>query len=433
MKRVIGLILCAMIIILFIMSTSAAADNTPVTFASAELKTKVTAALGLSSTATVTRDNMLALTELNISNTAITSLSGLEYATNLKRLYAQNSKISETATLSKLTGIEVVNISGVPVSSPNVAWAKDLKSLQQLYIRGLSGSVKLTDLSSLEALNGKLQVLDVADNPITSLTSIGKIKSLTMLDISGTSSTTLSPLESLTGLNVLLASKAKISTVSVPAKLTKLKRLDLNGNSFTDITPLSSLTGLIELNIKDSNVNTAAGSANANTIAAIRSKGTVVTVTTTSMPSSKITSKVYEVDTKRNMISNVAINTSVSKFLSNLTASGGEIQVYSIDNKTRLTTGNVGTGMRVKLISGQTVLQELKIVIYGDVTGDGDITITDLVGVRQHLLEMRTYNDVYVIAGNAAARLKGQATSSEITIADLVAIQQHLLEMVTIK
>lgn len=75
----------------------------------------------------------------------------------------------------------------------------------------------------------------------------------------------------------------------------------------------------------------------------------------------------------------------------------------------------IGTGSRIKL-NGQSYT----VVVYGDLTGDGEVSIADLVKMRQYLLGKTNLSEAYKEAANVDNK-------SGVSIADLVKVRQYLL------
>ena len=62
--------------------------------------------------------------------------------------------------------------------------------------------------------------------------------------------------------------------------------------------------------------------------------------------------------------------------------------------------GNISTGYVVKLMNGASVIQILTVAVRGDVSGDGSVNITDLLGVKSHILNRKSLSGAYAVAGN---------------------------------
>lgn len=106
-------------------------------------------------------------------------------------------------------------------------------------------------------------------------------------------------------------------------------------------------------------------------------------------------------------VTGIAPETSVSALQKRL----GNVTVYS--GNTVVTSGNIATGMTVKLSNGTTST----IVVTGDVNGDGKITITDVVKLQSHVVGKAALSGAY----SSAADIN---SDGKITITDVVQAAQ---------
>lgn len=81
----------------------------------------------------------------------------------------------------------------------------------------------------------------------------------------------------------------------------------------------------------------------------------------------------------------------------------------------------IGTGTQIVFEDGTIHT----VIVYGDLTGDGDINSADLLRMRQYLLGIATLSGSYL----ESAKICGQA---EINSANLLKLRQHLLQTTTI-
>ena len=131
----------------------------------------------------------------------------------------------------------------------------------------------------------------------------------------------------------------------------------------------------------------------------------------------------YVVDNLEDLIKNIHKNTSVADFVSSLSVvDNGKVKIYDATG-TNEVEGNVGTGMLARVMNEyeQNIL-DMDIVVTGDVSGDGNISITDLVKVKRHLAEVQELEGVYEIAGNVTE-------TGEIGITDLVKISRDVAQI----
>jgi C1A family cysteine protease len=144
-------------------------------------------------------EDMARLTQLSIYNTPIWSLSGIEYATNLKTL--------------DIEGSELIDIS--PISG----------------------------LYSLEELT-------LANNNINSVTSLSSLPNLNHLSLIGENVKDFSSLVSIKKLEDLSISNCKVSDIKFLSTMSNLKYLSLYGNFISDITPLTNLKRLSRIDLR---------------------------------------------------------------------------------------------------------------------------------------------------------------------------------------
>ncbi len=62
--------------------------------------------------------------------------------------------------------------------------------------------------------------------------------------------------------------------------------------------------------------------------------------------------------------------------------------------------GTLATGMTVKLMNGEAVLDSLTLIVTGDVNGDGKISILDMVSIKSHNLDIQTLADAAALAAD---------------------------------
>lgn len=131
----------------------------------------------------------------------------------------------------------------------------------------------------------------------------------------------------------------------------------------------------------------------------------------------------YIVDNVSDLIKDITKNTSVSDFVKNIAVKdNGKVKIFD-NTGTNEVTGNVGTGMIARVLNenDENVL-DLDVVVKGDVSGDGKISITDLVKVKRHLAEEEVLTGVYELAGNVS-------NTGKIGITDLVKISRDVADI----
>lgn len=81
--------------------------------------------------------------------------------------------------------------------------------------------------------------------------------------------------------------------------------------------------------------------------------------------------------------------------------------------------GLLGTGDVITITNG-AVSSDYTLVLYGDVSGDGEVTVLDLLKVQKHILEYTLLNGAFQTAADVSR-------DSEITVLDLLKVQKHIL------
>lgn len=131
--------------------------------------------------------------------------------------------------------------------------------------------------------------------------------------------------------------------------------------------------------------------------------------------SSIVTEASFKYDT--NTIYGIAPGESVENIKNKLTSTGGVITITDAGGNT-LTTGNIGTGMKVNITSGNT--ETLTVLIYGDSNGDGTITAVDYVRIKNHIMGNGTLSDFYLKAADVDK-------DGKITAVDYVNIKNYIM------
>lgn len=121
-----------------------------------------------------------------------------------------------------------------------------------------------------------------------------------------------------------------------------------------------------------------------------------------------------------NMVTNVSLGSTVSNIKSKIETKYTK-KIFDKNNTELSDNDKVGTGSKIKIYNGSSLIEEYTIVIYGDITGDGLINSADLLNIRQHMLGMENLQGCYFKAGNVSK------TDNLINSLDLLKIKQHVL------
>ena len=121
-----------------------------------------------------------------------------------------------------------------------------------------------------------------------------------------------------------------------------------------------------------------------------------------------------------NYISKISTNYTASSLINSIKKINPD-SIITIKDKNNLIKSNkiLATGDSYNIsVNGKS--KSYKIIIQGDVSGDGVITILDLLKIQKHLLGYNKLNDEYFYSGDTN-------NDRNITILDLLRIQKHLL------
>ena len=211
------------------------------------LRAAVAEALGKSTNAPITAEEMKGLRELRVEHRDIHDLAGIQFATNLNRLEIVENQISDLSPLAGLIELRSLNLSANPVS--NLSPLKDLINLTRLVMYGIPAS----DLSPLAELTG-LKNLYFLANDVSDISSLAGLVNLEHLRFEGNVSD-ISPLAGLIGLKSIFTWGNPISDIAPLAGLTKLERVDICGARLSNLSPLANLTGLKELYLRSNGIS----------------------------------------------------------------------------------------------------------------------------------------------------------------------------------
>jgi uncharacterized repeat protein (TIGR02543 family) len=146
--------------------------------------------------------------------------------------------------------------------------------------------------------------------------------------------------------------------------------------------------------------------------------GVTLTAQWSSAAPSTITSSTYTTNASTGYLSKIGGSTTVASLLDQLNEKP-YIHVYSGSSEVA-GTALAATGMLVQLMDGADVKQTLTIAITGDLNGDGQISLTDFVKMKAHLLGIATLTGAYAKASD----INGDGSSS---LTDFVKMKAHLL------
>ena len=224
----------------------------------ANLRAAIETTLGKASGASITRADMLTLTQLDAPNKGIRNLTGLEHAINLQWLglgrvrvndeLVNSNAISNLSPLSNLTNLTYLNLTSNSIS--DISALSNLTNLTGLVL----GDNSISDISTLSNLTN-LTWLDLWDNSISDISTLSNLTNLTGLGLGDNSISDISTLSNLTNLTWLDLWDNSISDISALSNLTNLTELYLYNNSISDISALSNLTNLTWLHLASNSIS----------------------------------------------------------------------------------------------------------------------------------------------------------------------------------
>ena len=117
-------------------------------------------------------------------------------------------------------------------------------------------------------------------------------------------------------------------------------------------------------------------------------------------------------------ITNVKNNTSASTIISKLTNEGATVLIKNKDGQTITGSTKIGTGSKITITVNNTS-KTYTFVINGDTSGDGVVTILDLLQVQKHIKGDKKLSTSYLQAGDTSG-------DGKVTILDLLQVQKHI-------
>lgn len=142
----------------------------------------------------------------------------------------------------------------------------------------------------------------------------------------------------------------------------------------------------------------------------------------------KVVSDKYKIGDK--YVTGLEPGLKASSFLKNVSAEGRTLKLVDMagkENKGKLATGNK---LLVYDSSGKET-QSLELVLYGDVNGDGDINVLDMIKVNRHILGISKISGCYLKA--ADANRDGDKDGGGVNVLDMIYINRHTLGLTTIR
>ncbi len=114
-----------------------------------------------------------------------------------------------------------------------------------------------------------------------------------------------------------------------------------------------------------------------------------------------LTSDLYNIDPQTNIITGIDQGTTIKEFKDNILYNTEKYSIHFINySNSAVTSGIVGTNMKVILKEKNKTKCEYTIVIYGDLTGEGNINSRDTNTLLNHLLGKTSLSGPYLLAAD---------------------------------
>ncbi len=125
-------------------------------------------------------------------------------------------------------------------------------------------------------------------------------------------------------------------------------------------------------------------------------------------------------------LSGIEPGTTVAALKSKITVKDGSFKLFDSKGKEK-TSGNIVTGDKITVYrKDNTVFMSKSIVIYGDASGDGKVSGTDVILIQRHMVGIQTLSGVYSVAADASRDSKASGV-------DVILIQKHMVGIEKIK
>lgn len=175
---------------------------------------------------------------IDLSNLGITSISGLEYATNLKFVDLSKNALTNIDALASCSELQYVNISNNAITS-----VAALASASKMFIL-VADNNNITSISAI-AGNESLVTVSFAGNAITDISAIQNMDSLRSVTFAGNDIENISALSTLTYVNYLYFADNEITSLVAIADLDYLFDADFDKNRL-DLTAGGENAGIID-------------------------------------------------------------------------------------------------------------------------------------------------------------------------------------------
>jgi internalin A len=171
---------------------------------------------------------------LDLSNSRIESIEGLEYCTHLYYLHLDNNALTDITPLAGLTRLVELSLEGNTIT--DISPLASLTNIEFLYLSGNT----IADISPLSSLT-TLTVLSLSYNSISDISPLFNLTNLSELYLANNAVTDIFPLSNLTALTVLDLGSNNIQNIIPLFNMKDLRVVDLRRNAIKGVTELREL------------------------------------------------------------------------------------------------------------------------------------------------------------------------------------------------
>ena len=182
-------------------------------------------------TLSIANDSFTTITQLDLSGSSISNLSGIEHFTGLTSLNLSRNSISDISKLTALKSLTDLDLGNNTLSSMN-----DISNLTSLTTLKISSN-RISNIEPIRSLT-QLQTLDLSNNAISDAKAVQSLRNLTSLDISSNSSLANLSDVLMSQLEVLDVDSTAITDISGIENYGNLRQLTLSNNQITTLAPL---------------------------------------------------------------------------------------------------------------------------------------------------------------------------------------------------
>ena len=204
-------------------------------------------ALGAKMDHSPTLDELEGLTSLTCKEAQLTSVSGIEYLSNLGFLDIEHNGVTDLTPLKDLVKLYRLNLAYNDIS--DISPIQDLDGLQFLDI----GHNLLTDLTPLKDLVN-LYYLNLAYNTISDISPIQDLDGLQYLHLTGNALTDISPLSNLINVETLTLGENMLEDISPLQSMSSVRFLHIENNEIVDISVVQDLGALESLYLGENKI-----------------------------------------------------------------------------------------------------------------------------------------------------------------------------------